>query len=148
MWSPSSSAWTASLRKRISIESALGLVYRSSGQDARAALFLPHSCIGLNEQYCPGRLTSWVVVLGLTHLSCRVFLFKLAAFHHSPPAFRNPPPIMSDNRKPFPFSEFEPAWQARWESEKTFRTPGPGETNFDPAKPKYYVIDMFPYPSG
>jgi leucyl-tRNA synthetase len=55
---------------------------------------------------------------------------------------------MSDNRKPFPFSEFEPAWQARWESDKTFRTPGPGDAGFDPAKPKYYVLDMFPYPSG
>ena len=55
---------------------------------------------------------------------------------------------MSDIRKPFPFSEFEPAWQTRWETEKTFRTPGPGEPGFDPAKPKYYVLDMFPYPSG
>ena len=55
---------------------------------------------------------------------------------------------MSDPRKPFPFSEFEPAWQARWETEKTFRTPGPGDAGFDPAKPKYYVLDMFPYPSG
>jgi leucyl-tRNA synthetase len=55
---------------------------------------------------------------------------------------------MSDTRKPFPFHEFEPAWQARWDSEKTFRTPGPGDADFDPAKPKYYVLDMFPYPSG
>jgi len=55
---------------------------------------------------------------------------------------------MSDARKPFPFREFEPKWQQRWESEKTFRTPGPGDEGFDPAKPKYYVLDMFPYPSG
>ncbi len=55
---------------------------------------------------------------------------------------------MSESRKPFPFREFEPKWQARWESEKTFRTPGPGDEGFDPAKPKYYVLDMFPYPSG
>jgi leucyl-tRNA synthetase/REP element-mobilizing transposase RayT len=55
---------------------------------------------------------------------------------------------MSDVRKPFPFREFEPKWQQRWESEKTFRTPGPGDEGFDPAKPKYYVLDMFPYPSG
>ncbi len=55
---------------------------------------------------------------------------------------------MSDPRKPFPFSEFEPAWQARWDAAKTFRTPGPGDDGFDPAKPKYYVLDMFPYPSG
>ncbi|MBJ7424264.1 MAG: class I tRNA ligase family protein, partial [Akkermansiaceae bacterium] len=55
---------------------------------------------------------------------------------------------MSDTRKPFPFREFEPQWQARWDSEKTFRTPGPGDADFDPSKPKYYVLDMFPYPSG
>jgi len=55
---------------------------------------------------------------------------------------------MSDARKPFPFRDFEPKWQARWETEKTFRTPGPGDADFDPAKPKYYVLDMFPYPSG
>lgn len=55
---------------------------------------------------------------------------------------------MSETRKPFPFSEFEPKWQSRWESEKTFRTPNPGDEGFDASKPKYYVLDMFPYPSG
>jgi len=55
---------------------------------------------------------------------------------------------MPDARKPFPFRDFEPKWQARWETEKTFRTPGPGDVGFDPAKPKFYVLDMFPYPSG
>jgi leucyl-tRNA synthetase len=39
-------------------------------------------------------------------------------------------------------SEIEPKWQAYWEREHTFRT------DEDPAKPKYYVLDMFPYPSG
>ncbi|MEX1114190.1 MAG: class I tRNA ligase family protein [Akkermansiaceae bacterium] len=55
---------------------------------------------------------------------------------------------MSDARKPFPFRDFEPKWQARWDAEKTFRTPGPGDADFDATKPKYYVLDMFPYPSG
>jgi len=55
---------------------------------------------------------------------------------------------MSDSRKPFPFRDFEPQWQSRWENEKTFRTPGPGDADFDASKPKYYVLDMFPYPSG
>lgn len=55
---------------------------------------------------------------------------------------------MSDARKPFPFRDFEPKWQARWETEKTFCTPGPGDADFDASKPKYYVLDMFPYPSG
>lgn len=55
---------------------------------------------------------------------------------------------MSENRKPFPFDEFEPEWQHRWETEKTFRTPNPGDDGFDASKPKYFVLDMFPYPSG
>ena len=55
---------------------------------------------------------------------------------------------MSDSRKPFPFRDFEPKWQQRWEAEKTFRTPGPGDADFDASKPKFYVLDMFPYPSG
>jgi len=61
---------------------------------------------------------------------------------------RGPQTTMSDDRKPYPFRDFEPKWQARWDSEKTFRTTGPGDEGFDPAKPKYYVLDMFPYPSG
>ena len=56
--------------------------------------------------------------------------------------------MSSDRRKPFPFDEFEPRWQQRWDTEKTFRTTGPGEMDFDATKPKYYVLDMFPYPSG
>jgi leucyl-tRNA synthetase len=55
---------------------------------------------------------------------------------------------MSDTRKAFPFEEFESKWQSRWDAEKTFRTPNPGEEGFDASKPKYYVLDMFPYPSG
>lgn len=44
----------------------------------------------------------------------------------------------------YPFREIESQWQAYWESNKTFRTP----TTVDTSKPKYYVLDMFPYPSG
>jgi leucyl-tRNA synthetase len=62
--------------------------------------------------------------------------------------FRPIADFMSETRKPFPFDEFEPKWQARWDSEKTFRTPNPDEEGFDASKPKYYVLDMFPYPSG
>ena len=36
----------------------------------------------------------------------------------------------------------EPKWQAYWEENATFRV------TIDPGKPKYYVLDMFPYPSG
>ena len=37
----------------------------------------------------------------------------------------------------------EPKWQAYWEQNKTFRTP-----DLDPSRPKLYILDMFPYPSG
>ncbi len=56
--------------------------------------------------------------------------------------------MSSEQRKAFPFSEFEPKWQTEWEAKKAFHTPNPGEPDFDASKPKYYVLDMFPYPSG
>mmetsp|Transcript_38026 Transcript_38026/g.55787 ORF Transcript_38026/g.55787 Transcript_38026/m.55787 type:complete len:904 (+) Transcript_38026:212-2923(+) len=43
----------------------------------------------------------------------------------------------------YPFTQVEKKWQARWEAEKTFQTPVR-----DTSKPKKYVLDMFPYPSG
>src|SRR4051812_4478500 len=45
-------------------------------------------------------------------------------------------------------ARIETAWQERWEREGTFRAPNPGEPGFDPKKPKFYILDMFPYPSG
>jgi leucyl-tRNA synthetase len=39
-------------------------------------------------------------------------------------------------------SEIEKKWQKFWEENKTFKT----ENNFE--KPKFYTLDMFPYPSG
>lgn len=44
------------------------------------------------------------------------------------------------------FSEIEKKWQEYWEENRTFRTPDLSE--LDKSKPKYYVLDMFPYPSG
>lgn len=41
------------------------------------------------------------------------------------------------------FSEIEKKWQKYWEDNKTYKTDG-----YDFSKPKYYVMDMFPYPSG
>src|SRR5580700_7952574 len=55
---------------------------------------------------------------------------------------------MSERRKQFPFPEFEPKWQKLWLERRTFHAPNPGEPGFDPGKPKFYVLDMFPYPSG
>jgi len=48
----------------------------------------------------------------------------------------------------YDFEAIEAKWQRLWEERKTFRAAGPGEPGFDPAKPKFYVLDMFPYPSG
>ncbi len=50
-------------------------------------------------------------------------------------------------------STYDPAaiearWQARWKQRRTFAAPNPGQPGFDATKPKYYVLDMFPYPSG
>ena len=55
---------------------------------------------------------------------------------------------MNERRKPYPFDILEPKWQALWEERRLFHAPNPGEPGFDPARPKYYVLDMFPYPSG
>ena len=55
---------------------------------------------------------------------------------------------MSERRKPYPFDQIEPKWQAIWEERQVFHAPNPGEKHFDPSKPKFYILDMFPYPSG
>ena len=55
---------------------------------------------------------------------------------------------MSERRKQYPFDEIEQKWQARWADEKTFATPNPGDAEFDASRPKFYALDMFPYPSG
>ena len=49
---------------------------------------------------------------------------------------------MSYNHK-----EIEKKWQKYWDENKIFHTPNPGDPDFDESKPKYYVLDMFPYPS-
>src|SRR2546422_10512320 len=55
---------------------------------------------------------------------------------------------MSGRRKPYPFDQLEPKWQAIWEERQLFHAPNPSEKGFDPAKPKFYILDMYPYPSG
>ena len=44
---------------------------------------------------------------------------------------------------PYNHSEIEKKWQAYWDKNQTFKT-----DVWDFSKPKYYVLDMFPYPSG
>lgn len=42
----------------------------------------------------------------------------------------------------YKFGEIEKKWQEYWEENKTFKT------GMDTSLPKYYILDMFPYPSG
>jgi leucyl-tRNA synthetase len=42
----------------------------------------------------------------------------------------------------------ESKWQAVWAEEGTWEVPNPGEPGFDADKPKAYVCEMLPYPSG
>ncbi len=46
---------------------------------------------------------------------------------------------MENGYKP---QEIEKKWQGYWETNKTFKV------DIDKSKPKYYILDMFPYPSG
>jgi len=57
---------------------------------------------------------------------------------------------MDSDKKPgrYDFAPIEAKWQRYWEEHSTFRTLNPGDLGADTTKPKYYVLDMFPYPSG
>jgi len=69
-------------------------------------------------------------------------------------------------RRQYPFHLIEPKWQQRWDVEQTFRAWNPGESvpaghpfgarhglagktpSAAELPPKFYILDMFPYPSG
>ena len=72
---------------------------------------------------------------------------------------------MSSSRRQYPFHLIEPKWQSVWDQQQAFRAFNPGEEI--PAShpfaarhgvagamtaaqlpPKFYILDMFPYPSG
>ncbi len=64
---------------------------------------------------------------------------------------------MSSVRKQYPFHLIEPKWQKVWEEQQMFRAWNPGESippthpfarRHAALPPKYYILDMFPYPSG
>jgi leucyl-tRNA synthetase len=46
------------------------------------------------------------------------------------------------SKSSYPFDKIERKWQKYWETNKIFKT------KVDRSKPKYYILDMFPYPSG
>ena len=49
---------------------------------------------------------------------------------------------MATRSADYDFRQIEPTWQQIWDDNNTFQADAPG------AKPKYYILDMFPYPSG
>jgi leucyl-tRNA synthetase len=58
-----------------------------------------------------------------------------------------------DNERPHRYdaaraAQIEARWQAYWKQHATYAQPNPGEPGFDASKPKFYALDMFPYPSG
>ncbi len=68
------------------------------------------------------------------------------------------PDARTDDQPPFRYdarlaNEIERHWQEHWQTAGTFHTPnpaGPLSAGFDRVAelPKFYVMDMFPYPSG
>ena len=73
---------------------------------------------------------------------------------------------MASSRRQYPFHLIEPKWQQNWDKQQAFRAFNPGETvpaehpfgirhhlagqvaSAQTLPPKYYILDMFPYPSG
>jgi leucyl-tRNA synthetase len=72
---------------------------------------------------------------------------------------------MASGRRQYPFHLIEPKWQQFWDEQQTFRAFNPGEVLPDghpfarrhnlsgkvaatQLPPKFYILDMFPYPSG
>jgi leucyl-tRNA synthetase len=49
---------------------------------------------------------------------------------------------VDDHQDRYPFREIEAKWQRIWEDTKQFKV------REDPSRPKYYCLEMFPYPSG
>ncbi|MCB9886643.1 MAG: leucine--tRNA ligase [Planctomycetes bacterium] len=54
----------------------------------------------------------------------------------------------SEPKQVYDPATIEPKWQRFWVERDVFRTPNPGDADFDAGKPKFYALDMFPYPSA
>ncbi len=57
-------------------------------------------------------------------------------------------PIEKINRMSYHFNEIEAKWQKYWAEQKTFQASNPPLSRELEGAPKFYVLDMFPYPSG
>ncbi|MEE3002616.1 MAG: leucine--tRNA ligase [Planctomycetota bacterium] len=63
------------------------------------------------------------------------------------------PGVVSASKAPFRYGAvlaeaIESRWQAWWSKQDVFRTPNPGDADFDATKPRFFCMGMFPYPSG
>lgn len=75
-------------------------------------------------------------------LLCRRFMCKAVETAPAPAASAVEGSEEPKQSQAYPFPDIEKKWQAYWAANKTFRTPD----EVDTSKPKYYVLDMFPYP--
>ena len=66
----------------------------------------------------------------------------MLSLQHATKIFSNFAFLKFINKMDYNFREIEPKWQKYWSENKTFKAENKSE------KPKYYVLDMFPYPSG
>jgi leucyl-tRNA synthetase len=55
---------------------------------------------------------------------------------------------MTEQKQTYDPAAIEPKWQQHWSEHKVFRAKNPGDADFDPQQPKFYALDMFPYPSA
>ena len=55
---------------------------------------------------------------------------------------------MTEQRQTYLPAEIEPNWQRFLERRQVFRAINPGESGLVEVRPKFYVLDVLPYPTG
>jgi hypothetical protein len=102
----------------------------------------------LIERKCALPAASRSLARGATCTSWRTVVCQAGASTTEPEAPPSPQ-LDGDSGAPhkstaYPFTDIERKWQAYWEDNGTFRTPD--FADLDTSKPKFYALDMFPYP--